>query len=326
MKILIVRIGRLGDIVMILPAIGEIQQQYPEAELYVLTSQDGVRLLKAYGLSSEQMHCYSNQLLKRAQQVHAARTFVAQHHFDKIFCFEHKRRTVSWLPASATVINDSYKEEHYARRCLRLVTAEPSACQAKPYMPVPDYDISAQLHAQGIKPDTILVGLHPTYSGFNKWGRKEEKIHRLWPERSFAALVDAIAMRVKNLDLDIRFIMDLLPEEYRIGQRIQALCANDIIVQCAPPNFQRYLAYLNRLDVVVAPNTGVMHLAAALNTPTVALFSGLDPEDCGPYMHKSRYRVIESQSFGEPPFRMENIPVEAVEGAAFALLPQIQLR
>lgn len=175
MKILIVRIGRLGDIVMILPAIAEIQRQYPNSDIYALTSQDGIRLLKAYGLNPDNIHCYNNQFLKRPHQVRKVQDFLEYHQFDKVFCFEHKDRTVSWLPSESTIIDDSHADKHYALRCLKLVNSQPDPIKAEPYLPASNYDIAPQLNQYDINPDTILIGLHPTYSGFNKWGRSQEK-------------------------------------------------------------------------------------------------------------------------------------------------------
>ncbi len=320
MKILIVRIGRLGDIVMILPAIAEIQRQYPNADIYALTSQDGVRLLKAYGLNPNHIHHYNNQFLKRPKQIRKVHDFLQYHHFDKIFCFEQKKRTVSWLPNNATVIDDRHINDHYALRCLKLINPEPEPIQVTAYLPINDYDISAQLSQHGVGPDTILIGLHPTYSGFNKWGRTEEKKHRLWPVQSFIDLVSEVTEYGQKNHLDIRFIVDLIPEEKPMADKLNALCPDNFIIQCEPPNFQRFLAYINRLNVLVAPNTGVMHLAAALNTPTVALFSGADPSDCGPYMHPSRYRVVHSEQFDSNHAVMANIPVRPVVDAVKSLL------
>lgn len=43
MKILVIRIGRAGDMVMITPALSALIDKYPNAEITVLTSPDGDR-------------------------------------------------------------------------------------------------------------------------------------------------------------------------------------------------------------------------------------------------------------------------------------------
>ncbi|WP_367607558.1 glycosyltransferase family 9 protein [Legionella sp. W05-934-2] len=322
MKILIVRIGRLGDMVMILPALAEIKKTYPNADIYALTSPDGVRLLKAHGVNPNHIHCYSNHFLKRPQQVRNVRHFLNQNQFDKVFCFEKKPRTVAWLPETATMMDDSHADEHYALRCIKLINPQPDTIRAVPYLTPNDVDIAKQLGQYGITSDTFVIGLHPTYSGFDKWGRTKEKRHRLWPPQSFASLISALTDIAQQRKLDMRFMMDLLPEERQMGERILSLGASNLVLQCEPPNFQRFLNYLKRVNVFVAPNTGVMHLAAALNTPTVALFSAADPGDCGPYMHPDRFRIVHSKDYANENITIASIPVQPVVDAVLSLLPK----
>jgi len=290
-----------------------------------LTSQDGLRLLKAYGLNPDQIHCYNNHFLKRPQQIHRVQNFLENHQFDRVFCFEQKKRTLSWLPKHSIIIDDQHSDQHYAIRCLKLINPQPELVSAEPYLPTNEHDMLNPLKLHGVGSETKLIGIHPTYSGFNKWGRKEEKKHRLWPEQSFVELISILNRFGKEHQVDIRFIMDLLPEEQCIGERIKSICPDDLIVQCEPPNFQRYLAYLKCLDVLIAPNTGVMHLAAALNTPVVALFSGANPGDCGPYMHPERFRVVHSQNFQNSYLGMASIPVQPVVNAVISLLTNLEL-
>ena len=47
-KILAIRIGRSGDIVMITAALKALLKKYPDAEIDVLTSPDGKRLLSGF--------------------------------------------------------------------------------------------------------------------------------------------------------------------------------------------------------------------------------------------------------------------------------------
>lgn len=152
-------------------------------------------------------------------------------------------------------------------------------------------------------------------------GTFTRKKHRLWPPQSFVDLVAALKEFGQRNQLDIRFIIDLIPEEKQMAKRIESLCPNNITILCGPPNFQRFLAYVKRLNVLIAPNTGVMHLAAALNTPTVALFSGADPNDCGPYMHPERFRVVHAGQYDTNGIGIASIPIQPVADAVISFLP-----
>jgi heptosyltransferase I len=59
----------------------------------------------------------------------------------------------------------------------------------------------------------------------------------------------------------------------------------------------RRLVYLiERLDVLVSPDTGPMHMGIALGTPTVGLLGYSNPKWCGPY----RFRELMVDAFGDP--------------------------
>jgi len=48
MKILVIRIGRAGDMVMITPALMALTKKYPDAEITILTSPNGRRILNDF--------------------------------------------------------------------------------------------------------------------------------------------------------------------------------------------------------------------------------------------------------------------------------------
>ena len=321
MNILIVRIGRMGDMVMILPAIQAIRERHPEATLYALTSRDGMRVLPLVGIDFEHLCEYRGQWWYRFSETLKVKRWFAAHHFDEIYCFEMKQRTVGWLPHSARVLQPHASMQHYAARCLQLVLRQPTLAPIpQSYLPLPVTQEDAALRAYGVTPHTIVVGFHPTYSGFGKWGKQGEHIHRLWPESSFAGLALQLTAHARQQGLDLKIVMSLLPHEQRLGQRLVARSQGSIVVLPGTPGFKGYLAYLQRLNVLVVSNTGVLHLAAALNTPVVALFSAHNPEDCGPYMAKGRYVVLRAEAMEHPKLGLEAISVDDVLSATLRLL------
>lgn len=327
MKILLLRIGRLGDIVMILPAIAEIKRRFPQAEYYAVTSADGVRLLKTIGFKSEQLLHYRNSIFYRFCDAMKVKRFIRQGNFDKIYCFEGKKRTVSWLPAQAVSIPPAQQLVHYALRCLKLVDPQVSNLYQESYLPYDQGKMEQLLHnlqTYGIGTNTVLIGLHPSYSGFKRKGRQQEHCHRLWPWQNFAELAVKFALYGKEQGIDIKIIMDLLPEERELGLKIQQASQGKIILLSEKPDFQRYLCYLKRLSLLVVANTGTMHLAAALNTPVLALFSLLHPGDCGPYMPAQRFKVLRAEDTAKKELGLAALTVEQVFASGLQLLQNQQ--
>jgi heptosyltransferase I len=82
----------------------------------------------------------------------------------------------------------------------------------------------------------------------------------------------------------------------------------------------RRLVYLiQRMDVLISPDTGPMHIGVALGTPTVGLLGYSSPKWCGPY----RFQDLMIDAFGDPgedypsgrlfrPGRMGRITVDQV--------------
>lgn len=309
--------------VMILPAIEAIRQRYPEALLYAVTSQDGLRLLKLAGFEEQNICVYRHSLIYRFIDRMKVKAFLKQRHFESAFCFEANKKRRSLLPAQSTVLSHSTTLEHYSTRCLQLVNPQSSAVYHTTNFTLhPDkrFALERQLAAHQITEKTILIGLHPTYSGFHRLGRRHEKIHRLWPWRNFSALAVRLAQYAEANGIDLKIVMDLLPNERKIGLKIQKESQNSAILLSSEPDFQRYLHLIRRLNVLIASNTGVIHLASALHTPLVALFSDFHPGDCGPYMPAEQCVVLRAEETNEPEQGLAAISVEQVARHVIQLL------
>ncbi|HVT62778.1 MAG TPA: hypothetical protein VHD33_04745, partial [Legionellaceae bacterium] len=192
MNILIVRIGRMGDMVMILPALREILKKYPNARLYAITSKEGLRLLPLVGIPKERIFVYRNGVFFRPLDNFRVKRWIKAVDFRHVFSFRKKKSNDKWLPKDAHILSPSTSLEHYSTRCLQLVSPQaPSQFfqrEEPHYLPRDHHQqyIETLLKCYGIHERTLLVGLHPTYSGFKKWGNVYEKIHRLWPSTSFS--------------------------------------------------------------------------------------------------------------------------------------------
>lgn len=301
MNILLARVGRLGDMVMILPAFFWLKKQYPQAHFYMITSLDGVRLFRTLRLIDEdrlwqQSHVFGRKFL----DAYHIRKKIKNIHFDLIYCFESKKSTINLLPSSAHILQNADSIEHYAMRCLQLVGA-PYQMPEGPYLPVDRFlqkRVIERLRSYSVNDNTILIGFHPTYSGYGKMNKRHEHPHRMWPTNFFADLGRKLESLREEWAQDIVVMMDLLPEEMNIAHEITRKSGGRVKILSVSKSFSEYLALLSRYQVLVVSNTGIMHLAAALNVPLVALFSGNDPNDCGPFMSSSRSIVLTAEQDG----------------------------
>ena len=169
-------------------------------------------------------------------------------------------------------------------------------------MPVTEEGIEKarqQLSEGGISDGDFIIGLHPSFSGSKKSvfsGKKKEYL-REWPPEYFASLAKLIYKFAQNNNISIKILMDLLPEERELGESIVKMSGGVISLFTNPPNFERYKATIKRMNLLITPNTGPMHIAAAVNTNIVALFVDWDPSDCGPYMAYDHYEVLRAEDY-----------------------------
>ena len=109
-----------------------------------------------------------------------------------------------------------------------------------------------------------------------------------------------------------KIIIDLIPDEAELGNEIKEKANGSITLLLERPNFERYKALIKRADLLVTPNTGPLHVAAAVDTQIVALFSGWDPADCGPFMRPERFTILRAEDTAEPEQGLPSISVSSV--------------
>lgn len=99
---------------------------------------------------------------------------------------------------------------------------------------------------------------------------------KLWPPERFGAV--ARGLRDRGLET----LVTWGPGEDALADRVVA-ASDGAARRCFATTLREYVALARRARVVVAADTGPMHLAAAVGTPVVALFGPTDPARNGPF-------------------------------------------
>ena len=331
-KILAVRVGRGGDLVMFTPALRLLLDAFPRATVDLWTAPEGPRTL--YGFDARlgkfwvDPRRFPGAWLARARR----RSEFAHERYDAAYVFETHPRYAALLRGTHTVVHAMPRHEpagarvrHFADRCLDVVDATLPADRRgeRPWASLPVTDAArtaagAYLKDHGIHEGETLVGLHLTFSESLRgiFGGAKGRKHRAWSMSEAAKLARVLK------DGGVRPIVDVLPRERRILAPFLAQAGDAVTVLSGPSDFERYKALLARLAVLVSPNTGPMHIAAAVGTPVVALFSGWDPADCGPYAPPARVRVLRAEDTSEPGLGLAAIPAAAAFAACREFLPR----
>jgi heptosyltransferase-1 len=333
-NILVVRVGRAGDLVMITPALRLLLDAFPGSEFHVLTGADGRRALEGFDPRITEFHVYDRKfpasitgparLVRELGARGYARAYVFETH-------SRYRELAGRLTPRVYALDERSAGEHYSARCLAVVAGSLERAPARDAaygavsLPVTDAGRNAAaeyLARHGIAPDERLVGIHMTFSESARGlfaGRRGRK-HRMWPQAEAARLAHLLADAGRTNGTKLRPVVDVLPGERGMLHEFLAGAGDDVTVLCGPSDFERYKAVLARLDALVTPNTGPMHIGAAVGTPVVALFSGWSPADCGPFVPAGRVRVLRAEDTKEPDRGLAAISAEAAFQACLELL------
>jgi heptosyltransferase I len=330
-RVLAVRVGRGGDLVMVTPALRMLLDGLPGLEVDLLTSADGPRILRGFDPRLARFHVYHRRFPGSLFLRPRVRSALRRVGYERVYLFEshpHYRALVEGAAPEVHALGAGPPQRHYCDRCLDIV--EPTLASPPPRgwisLPVTTAArarAAEYLAAQGLAEGDRLVGLHLTFSESARGlfaGRRGLR-DRTWSDSAGADLARRLVELGRSQGCPIRPVVDILPHERGLLAGFLERAGDAVTVLSGPPDFERYKAVLARLALLVTPNTGPMHVAAAVGTPVVALFSGWSPAECGPFVPPERARTLRAEDTAEPGRGLAAISAAAVFEACRAFLP-----
>ena len=137
------------------------------------------------------------------------------------------------------------------------------------------------------------------------WGAKR------WPVERYATVAR------KLLSQGFRILVNAGPGEEQLAEIITRETAGAATVLAA--SLERLIAVTRRVALVIAGDTGPLHLACALGRPVVGIYGPTDPSRNGPY--GTRFRVLRS-----PQSRRDHTRHERPEAGLLTIQPEDVLR
>lgn len=116
-----------------------------------------------------------------------------------------------------------------------------------------------------------------------------------WPRENFARLADLFTEK-----LGLKVVISGAKKDMPLVEEIRKMMKNDAIISCGRTTLKQLGALLGRADLVVANDTGPMHLGVAMKTKVIALFGPTSPTLTGPY-GDGNYTVISKNESCEVP-------------------------
>ncbi|HEY2893641.1 MAG TPA: glycosyltransferase family 9 protein [Pirellulales bacterium] len=280
-RILLIRNDRIGDLVLTLPAIEAVRRTWPSAHLALLASSYAAPLLADSALVDKVM------LDEPAQSARALADKFKSESYDAAIVFNYTKRAclAAWLARIPRRVCWAYKPLGFltANRRVRLHRSQPPVHEARFALAFAERlgcaaaeldptDMKARLEVDPIAAALVrrqierelgtagpLFGVHPlnSHSAYN-WplSRYMELVARL--AQVGRVVVTGHAKERRSLDQ----IRSQLPTDVR--KRVLFLC--DL-------SLTELVAAVSELNVLTVSSTGPMHIAAAIGTPVVGLFS-----------------------------------------------------
>ena len=169
------------------------------------------------------------------------------------------------------------------------------------HVPVPaaaERRMEELLVKEGVKPGDRLVAINPGAGRANK----------RWPVARFSALAERLAS-----EAGARLLLLWGPDEAFMARDIALALPGHSALLAPPTDLGELTALLKRCRLMIANDTGPLHLAAALGTPALGLFGPTSAERNGPY--GPRCRGLQS-----PDGTMDGLEVVTVFEAARGML------
>lgn len=112
---------------------------------------------------------------------------------------------------------------------------------------------------------------------------------KLWPVERLAAVGRALVAR-----FGVRLVIVGGAAEKGLVEHVVREVGGDAIQLAGVTTLGELGAVLERCALAVGPDSGPLHLAVAVGTPTVHLYGPADPKRFGPYGSAERHRVVQS--------------------------------
>ena len=306
-RLLIIRPDHLGDTLLTTPAISMIKQQRPQLSIHALCGEWSAGILDRFdeidqvltlpfpgfqrGAAGANPYALALRSARKLRQIGYDSAIIMRpdHWWGALLAaLAGIRQRIGYdQPGVAPFLTEPRRlaHQHVVRQNLSLAAAftgiaAPDAIQLKfPLRAKERESINARLADLGISAGARIICIHPGSGALSK----------IWRADKWAALADTIAR-----DYEARIVFTGAADEKAIIDAIAAKMREGVISLAGATSVGQLAALYCRALLVMGPDSGAMHIAAAVDTRTVALFGPADPVEFAPWGDRRRQAVVSS--------------------------------
>lgn len=309
--IAIVRFSALGDVVMVAAAVHALQLRFPAAKITWITSPLAYALLSGM----EGVHF---EIAEKPRTLHDYRAFYRDFYhrqFDVVLAMQANLRINLLYPALRAPVKIGFDRvraregqwlfcnRHIPFRDVHLVDGFLSfievlageSAAAVWNLPLDESDLSwARVQLRTLPKPWIAI--HPHAS----------KTERNWlPERYAEVMVRSVF----HWQAGVVLTGGNASHELALSEHLAQHAPANTLNLCGKTTPKQLAALLSLADVLIAPDTGAVHIARAVNTPVIGLYAVASPRLTGPYQQQQycvdRYPHAVKRFLGKDP---EHLP------------------
>lgn len=281
MKILIVKLGALGDVINTLPLVIHLQKHL-DAKIYWLVAP------LSYPIVSDHPFVHKALLFDKKRWCSSGLQVLRElrsYQFDVVLDLQRTQKSGFFTMAARGSRRIGFDKQRCKEMAWifpfdRIPPSDPNAhmifqyLEFSNFLDLPSPSIQWEINTSGI----LLQRLPKKYVVLNIGATKPAN---KWTVEGFASLADAIGHK-----FDLQCVLTGGKEDQKMAERIISASQNEVINLAGQTSLDQLVSVLSAAKVVITCDTGPMHLAVALARPVIALFGPADHRRTGPFRGK----------------------------------------
>lgn len=292
-KIIIIKLGSIGDIVHTLPTLNALREKFPNAYISWIAKEEFSGLLLQHpSLDQVIPLSFTGSRIKVITGVFKIIRKIRKERYDVLLELQGDLRggLISFL--SGVPLRLGYCAGSSRVEKISTIFNNVKIREGKGHILESNLNFAKKL---GAKPEKISFCLYAgegerEYIGsfLEREGINNKKIvivhpgttwiTKRWPVKSYAHLIDKIKAHFD----DIEVIITYSPNEKELAEKLKGIAQYPPLIS-PPTTLRQLVALIERCIIFISSDTGPLHIAAGLGKKVIGLYGPIDPVRNGPY-------------------------------------------
>ncbi len=297
-RILIIKLGAVGDVIHTLPVLETLRTCFPQAHIGWAVEEAAAPILEGNPALNELIRLERKKLRGMSGLAYFRRwlQWLRERQFDTVLDPHNLFKSGLIAYVSGASLRVGFKKFREGNFLFMNRWVRPAVCYrhaVEKYLSlleplgIPESQWMFRFPLVWDQHDEEFIGRFWIEQGFGRGGAKPETVvavnpganwpSKRWMPERYAQVADRLAKEHGN-----RILILWGPGERPLAERIAGAMSETSVI--APEtDLKRLMALIKRCRLLITGDTGPLHIAAALGVPTVALFGPSDPARNGPY-------------------------------------------